>query len=75
MSARTTPTERDPLLVRRTTEHEEEDVETNGKISAHSKTKVGPLDIDRRTRWGILAGIWTATFLSVSSTRYSLYVG
>jgi hypothetical protein len=50
-------------------------VETNGKISAHSKTKVGPLDIDKRTRWGILAGIWTATFLSVSSTQYSLYVG
>ena len=27
----------------------------------------GPLDIPRSTRYGILAGLWTATFLSVGS--------
>lgn len=27
--------------------------------------KVGPMEISRSTRYGILAGIWTATFLSV----------
>lgn len=61
-----TPTERDPLLSRRRTDDEEEDVETTSKTLHSQKKKVGPLDIDRRTRWGILAGIWTATFLSVS---------
>lgn len=30
-----------------------------------SVTKVGPLEITRSTRYGILAGIWVATFLSV----------
>lgn len=29
--------------------------------------KVGPLEISRATRYGILAGIWAATFLSVCS--------
>ena len=38
--------------------------------------KVGPMEISRSTRYGILAGIWTATFLSVctSSSFRSLYV-
>ncbi|PCH38509.1 vacuolar amino acid permease [Wolfiporia cocos MD-104 SS10] len=30
--------------------------------------KVGPLEISRRTRYGILAGIWTGTFLSSLNT-------
>ncbi len=28
-------------------------------------SKCGPMDIARSTRYGILAGIWVATFLSV----------
>lgn len=65
MPASTTPTERDPLLSRRRTEDEVEDVETTSKAShKQQKKRLGPLDLDRRTRWGILAGIWTATFLS-----------
>ncbi|KZT74098.1 MFS general substrate transporter [Daedalea quercina L-15889] len=30
--------------------------------------RVGPLEISRKTRYGILAGIWTATFLSSLNT-------
>ncbi|KAI0933368.1 hypothetical protein AcV5_005530 [Taiwanofungus camphoratus] len=33
-----------------------------------SVTKVGPLEITRSTRYGILAGIWVATFLSSLNT-------
>ncbi|KZP06007.1 MFS general substrate transporter [Athelia psychrophila] len=29
--------------------------------------QLGPLEITRSTRWGILAGIWTASFLSVTT--------
>lgn len=38
-----------------------------GHAAKQSKTKPGPLEITRKTRYAILAGIWTATFLSVSS--------
>lgn len=46
--------ERDPLL------HAE-----NGHTDSRSKI-IGPLEISRSTRHGILAGIWVATFLTVS---------
>ena len=32
---------------------------------------LGPLEISRSTRYGILAGLWIATFLSVSLSVYS----
>ena len=31
------------------------------------KARPGPLDISKRNRYAILAGVWTATFLSVSA--------
>ncbi|KII89467.1 hypothetical protein PLICRDRAFT_109347 [Plicaturopsis crispa FD-325 SS-3] len=37
--------------------------ETNGS-SHKDPNRLGPLDITRRTRYGILAGVWCATFLS-----------
>ncbi|KAF8957761.1 major facilitator superfamily domain-containing protein [Flammula alnicola] len=46
--------ERDPLLQRRDTE----------QLAGKEERKLGPRDISRSTRYGILAGIWTATFLS-----------
>ncbi|PPQ99167.1 hypothetical protein CVT24_009258 [Panaeolus cyanescens] len=49
--------ERDPLLAR-----DANDANTPQKNSKN--VRVGPLDISRSTRYGILAGIWTATFLS-----------
>jgi hypothetical protein len=60
--------ERDPLLNR--------DSERLGDVEeiAHKRKdekRVGPRDISRSTRYGILAGIWTATCLSV---RYQIYV-
>ncbi|KAF9032937.1 major facilitator superfamily domain-containing protein [Panaeolus papilionaceus] len=60
--------ERDPLLARNSADSSTDD--------SSKKPHVGPLDISRSTRYGILAGIWTATFLSVSnrpfSSRFSL---
>jgi len=53
------PTERDPLL--RT--------EQQLELAFPSKSsKPGPLDISQSTRYGILAGIWVATFLSSLNT-------
>ncbi|RDB19412.1 Multidrug resistance protein fnx1 [Hypsizygus marmoreus] len=56
----THPSEREPLLPERspTVVHHEE-TQPN---PAHSR--VGPLDISRSTRYGILAGVWSASFLS-----------
>ena len=34
--------------------------------------ELGPLEISRPTRYGILAGLWIATFLSVSLSLSSL---
>lgn len=31
------------------------------------KARPGPLDISKRNRYAILAGVWTATFLSVGA--------
>jgi len=55
----TGPTERDALLGPPTASHAE--VSVNGKLASH---RPGPLEISKYTRYGILAGIWTATFLS-----------
>lgn len=51
-------TERDPLLQATILADESR---TKGKIE---KTRIGPLELSRSTRYGILAGIWTATFVS-----------
>lgn len=53
------PTEADPLIPH---EHPE-NLHTNGKITKH---RPGPLELSRSARYGILAGVWSATFLSVS---------
>jgi hypothetical protein len=37
------------------------------------KQKLGPLDIPRKTRYGILAGIWLATFLAVRLFTISIF--
>ncbi|KAG9309209.1 vacuolar amino acid permease [Chiua virens] len=60
-------TERDPLLFKSTTDA------ATGKLE-QSLDSVGPLEISRSTRYAILAGLWTATFLSVSvpPTSHSL---
>lgn len=64
------PNERDPLLQAE-----------NGR-SSHAPSKIpGPLEISKSTRHGILAGIWVATFLTVSHTSpllissYTLLLG
>ncbi|CDO71943.1 hypothetical protein BN946_scf184940.g90 [Trametes cinnabarina] len=57
MSA-STPSERDPLLRA-----------ANSQLLDHKRhNRVGPMDISARTRRGILAGIWAATFLSSLNT-------
>ncbi|KAH8100375.1 MFS general substrate transporter [Cristinia sonorae] len=61
------PTERDPLLH---TLHETGSGSLDGKPQ-----KLGPLEISRSTRYGILAGVWVATFLSVSTLVATLLPG
>jgi len=46
-------TERDPLI-------------PNGSNLIQDHRPPGPRDISRSTRYGILVGLWSATFLSVS---------
>ena len=54
--------EHDPLLQTTQTNYESgKNLEDEGD----KNEALGPLEISRRTRWGILAGIWSATFLSV----------
>ena len=50
------PNERDPLL-------QAENGRTDGRGT-------GPMEISRSTRHGILAGIWVATFLTVSQIAF-----
>lgn len=38
-----------------------------GESASAAPPGLGPLEITRRTRYGILAGIWVGNFLSVSS--------
>ncbi|KAH9857446.1 vacuolar amino acid permease [Lenzites betulinus] len=51
--------ERDPLLARPVSPK---------SVVPKRLSRVGPMEIPRRTRYGILAGIWAATFLSVCSS-------
>jgi len=55
-------TERDPFLSA-----------TNPSLRAydHSRSSVGPLEIPRSTRYTILAGLWSATFLSVCVSQHT----
>ncbi|KAI6138005.1 major facilitator superfamily domain-containing protein [Pisolithus thermaeus] len=53
-------TERDPLLPNTTYSDHSVTGKTGSKLSA----AVGPLDTSRSTRYAILAGLWSATFLS-----------
>lgn len=52
--------ERDPLLQH----HEQQQGEGYSRKGVNRAP--GPLDISRSTRYGILAGLWMGTFLSVS---------
>ena len=54
--------ERDPLL-------QSEDRQQTAEDKSYRQ---GPLEISRTTRYGILAGIWAATFLSVCKFSHSL---
>ncbi|KAI6111388.1 major facilitator superfamily domain-containing protein [Pisolithus sp. B1] len=53
-------TERDPLLPNTTYS----DHSVTGKTGSKLSPAVGPLDTSRSTRYAILAGLWSATFLS-----------
>lgn len=46
------------------------------KTITRRKSRIGPLEISRSERYAILAGVWTATFLSVRVPNYfaSLHV-
>ena len=55
--------ERDPLIARTCTQA------SNG-VESH---RPGPLDISRTTRYGILAGIWSANFLAVCPALFCSY--
>jgi len=61
----TRPSETDPLLSRQAS------ADLDGQ-EVPRKAQVGPLEISRSTRYGILAGIWSATFLSVRALVISL---
>lgn len=50
-------TERDPLLSASST--------SLSGCTHQSRSPVGPLEISQSTRYAILAGLWSATFLSV----------
>lgn len=54
--------ERDPLL-----HGQPEQGDGVEALPPKDPRRLGPLEISRSTRYGILAGLWTATFLSVSS--------
>ena len=41
-----------------------------GQKGVRHDSELGPLEISRSTRYAILAGIWMATFLSVSLSVY-----
>ncbi|KAI0085904.1 vacuolar amino acid permease [Irpex rosettiformis] len=58
--------ERDPLL-QRSSHSDDADQVADVEAIKHNN-RVGPLEISRSTRYGILAGIWTATFLSSLNT-------
>lgn len=55
------PTERDPLIKNATGLSQD--------ISTPGQHRNGPLDISRSRRYGILAGVWSATFLSVGDSH------
>ena len=61
--------ERDPLLQDHDSGQQILQVESEGENGV--SRELGPLEISRSTRYAILAGIWMATFLSVSLFVYS----
>ena len=54
--------ERDPLLQ----DHDSGQQLQQGQGQRGVGRALGPLEISRSTRYGILAGLWLATFLTVS---------
>lgn len=66
--------ERDPLL-QHTNGLGQEYQQLQGEEGCRQKgvnRALGPLEISRSTRYGILAGLWMATFLSVSCPLLNL---
>ena len=53
--------ERDPLIPRSVSPE---------RLDSKKSARVGPLEISRSTRYGILAGIWVGTFLSVCAFSF-----
>ena len=71
------PSERDALLGsgpaspdRSRRSHPRSNDRGQHEILQEVKARPGPLDISKHNRYAILAGIWTATFLSVSVFRF-----
>ena len=62
--------ERDPLLQDHGDSGQQLQQGKDQKGVRHASA-LGPLEISRSTRYAILAGIWIATFLSVSLSVYS----
>lgn len=64
------PTERDPLLSGTNATPTGTPYVSDPLNNQSSRSSgVGPLDISRSTRYAILAGVWSATFLSVSVSQ------
>ena len=61
------PSERDPLIPRRgsQTTGNGEQQPTGKRVETR---RPGPLEISKSTRYGILAGLWSANFLAVCCT-------
>jgi len=58
--------ERSPLLRANTANNDDRVSRRISTASFYARQKRGPMDITPSNRRGILAGIWLATFLSVS---------
>ena len=63
--------ERDPLLQ----DHDSVQQPQQGEGQKGVGRTLGPLEISRSTRYGILAGLWMATFLSVSLCLFRVGTG
>ncbi len=64
------PGERDPLLQVHSVQARSTTEVVATVNQGEDPSKYGPMDISRTTRYGILAGIWAATFLSVRSIKW-----
>jgi hypothetical protein len=59
------PSENDPLITRTRSRASNGELEVLPKRIQVQSRRLGPLEISRTTRYGILAGMWSANFLAV----------